>query len=73
MPHSPYFGPGYWATLHLASLLPAPSLFEFMYVQTDAWLDPQIPLPRDGKLSVPPRAGLGFEPDAATLQRFGVQ
>ena len=43
MPHSPYFGPGDWATLHLASVLPEPSLFEFMYVTVhcDAWLDPK--------------------------------
>ena len=73
MPHSPYFGPGYWATLHLASLLPDPSLFEFMYVKTDAWLDPNIPLPRNGKMAPPPRAGLGFEPDQDTLKRFRVQ
>ena len=73
MPHSPYFGPGYWATLHLASLLPEPSLFEFMYVKTDAWLDPNIPLPHNGKMAVPSRAGLGFEPDPAILKRFRVQ
>jgi L-alanine-DL-glutamate epimerase-like enolase superfamily enzyme len=72
MPHSPYFGPGYWATLHLCGLLAEPSLFEFMYVKTDAWLDPEIPLPRNGKLAVPSRAGLGFEPDEKTLQRFRV-
>jgi L-alanine-DL-glutamate epimerase-like enolase superfamily enzyme len=73
MPHSPYFGPGYWATLHLASLLPEPSLFEFMYVKTDAWLDPNIPLPQNGKMAAPSSAGLGFEPDLATLKRFRVQ
>ncbi len=42
MPHSPYFGPGYWATLQLLALLPDPSLFEFLYVTTDAWIDPGI-------------------------------
>ena len=73
MPHSPYFGPGYWATLHLASVLPEPSLFEFMYVKTDAWIDPNIPLPQRGRLTAPSRAGLGFAPDPATLNRFRVQ
>ncbi len=53
MPHSPYFGPGYQATLQLAALLPDPSLFEFLYVTTDAWLDPAMPLPRGGYLSLP--------------------
>ena len=52
MPHSPYFGPGYWATLHLCGHLPEPSLFEFMYVKTAAWVDPDIPLPRGGNAPV---------------------
>jgi L-alanine-DL-glutamate epimerase-like enolase superfamily enzyme len=70
MPHSPYFGPGYWATLQLAALLPEPSLFEFLYVTTEAWLDPAMPLPKAGLLSVPRTPGLGFTPDPALLQRF---
>lgn len=44
-----------------------------MYVRTDAWLDPDIPLPQNGKMAPPPRAGLGFEPDPAILKRFRVQ
>ena len=72
MPHSPYFGPGYWATLHLCGLLAEPSLFEFMYVETEAWLDPAIPLPRAGRLSLPSSSGLGFAPDEAALRRFRV-
>jgi L-alanine-DL-glutamate epimerase-like enolase superfamily enzyme len=72
MPHSPYFGPGYWATLHLCAHLPEPSLFEFMYVKTAAWVDPDIPLPRGGRLAVPSRPGLGFAPDQDVLKRFHV-
>ncbi len=44
MPHSPYFGPGYHATLHLSALLGERSLFEFMYCEPEAWLDPDLPL-----------------------------
>jgi L-alanine-DL-glutamate epimerase-like enolase superfamily enzyme len=72
MPHSPYFGPGYWATLQLVALLPDPSLFEFLYVTTDAWLDPTIPLPHAGRLVPPQIPGIGFSPDEAIIQRFRV-
>src|SRR3546814_18107357 len=47
MPHSPYFGPGYWATLQLAAHLDPVGLFEFMYVQPEAFSGRDIPLPRD--------------------------
>ena len=70
MPHSPYFGPGYWATLQLAATLPDPGLFEFMYVTPEAWLDPAIPLPQAGQLAVPREPGIGFTPDEALLTRF---
>jgi L-alanine-DL-glutamate epimerase-like enolase superfamily enzyme len=73
MPHSPYFGPGYWATLQLLALLPEPSLFEFLYVSTDAWIDPAIPLPKDGKVSLSGKPGIGFVPDEKLIERFRVQ
>ncbi len=72
MPHSPYFGPGYWATLQLASLLPDRSLFEFLYVAPEAWLDPAIPLPKAGQLNVPQMPGLGFTPDEDLIRRYQV-
>ncbi|MBR1218274.1 mandelate racemase/muconate lactonizing enzyme family protein [Bradyrhizobium sp. U87765 SZCCT0131] len=70
MPHSPYFGPGYAATLQLAALQDDPGLFEFLYVTPEAWLDPAIALPRGGLLDVPSGPGLGFTPDPAILRRF---
>ena len=70
MPHSPYFGPGYAATLQLAALQADPGLFEFLYVTPEAWLDPALARPRDGLLDVPSAPGLGFTPDPALLRRF---
>ncbi len=70
MPHAPYFGPGYWATAQLMAARPVTGLFEFLYVEPEAWLDPAIPLPRNGRLDVPDRPGLGFEPDPALLRRY---
>ncbi len=70
MPHSPYFGPGYWATLHLMSAQPYCELFEYFYVQPEAFLDPHAPRPERGMIKVPERPGLGFEPDMALIDRY---
>ena len=70
MPHSPYFGPGYWATLQLAAHLPDIGLVEFLYTRPEAWIGYDIPLPRKGQIAVPKRPGLGFEPDHSVLNRY---
>jgi len=70
MPHAPYFGPGYWATIQLMAAKPVAELFEFLYVKPEAWLDGNMPLPADGKVQVPKLPGLGFEPDPALLKRY---
>lgn len=72
MPHSPYFGPGYWATLHLMAAKANAELFEYFWIQPEAFLDPAIPLPADGAIPVPDRPGLGFEPDAEMLAKYRV-
>ncbi|MFZ4285020.1 mandelate racemase/muconate lactonizing enzyme family protein [Variovorax sp. HJSM1_2] len=77
MPHSPYFGPGYFATLHLLAVIPgAPlpePLFEHLYIQPHADLAlGGTPLPLQGKVQIPTAAGLGFAPDMAVLERFVV-
>ena len=72
MPHAPYFGPGYWATLQLMSAQPHCELFEFLYIEPEAWLDPSIPLPRDGYVRVPEKPGLGFEPDEGAIAKYRV-
>ncbi|MGH1478287.1 MAG: mandelate racemase/muconate lactonizing enzyme family protein [Geminicoccales bacterium] len=70
MPHAPYFGPGYWATVQMMAARPITGLFEFLYIAPEAWLDPSIPLPKNGKIQVPDLPGLGFEPDPALLKRY---
>lgn len=72
MPHSPYFGPGYWATLQLAAHLEQVGLFEFLYVKPEAFLGCGIPLPRDGRIIVPADPGIGFVPDETVLERYRV-
>lgn len=70
MPHSPYFGPGYWATLQLAAHLPQTGMVEFLYTRPQAWIGQGIPLPRTGQIAVPKQPGIGFTPDAAVLDRY---
>jgi L-alanine-DL-glutamate epimerase-like enolase superfamily enzyme len=72
MPHSPYFGPGYWATLQLAAHLQPVGLFEYMYVKPDAWCGRDIPLPLNGRIAIPDAIGTGFVPDEDTLRRYRV-
>ena len=49
---------------------PVSELFEFLYVDPGARLDPEIPWPANGELTVPHRPGLGFEPDPEILKRY---
>ncbi len=72
MPHSPYFGPGYWATLQIAAARGCVGLFEYLYVWPEAAPGLDQPMPRGGVIAVPGAPGLGFEPDPETLARFGV-
>ena len=72
MPHSPYFGPGYWATLQLAAHCEAVAQFEFLYVKPERWIGLDMPLPQNGSIRIPDAPGLGFRPDSETLSRFRV-
>lgn len=72
MPHSPYFGPGYLATLHLCAALPNAPLFEYLYVEPQAFLYADQPLPKDGRIAVPQGPGLGLDPDPEVIERYRV-
>jgi L-alanine-DL-glutamate epimerase-like enolase superfamily enzyme len=72
-PHSPYFGPGLLATLHLLSLRDDDSLVEVFYMNRAACLwrghinaDPQ------GTIAVPDGQGLGYEPDRSIMENYRV-
>jgi L-alanine-DL-glutamate epimerase-like enolase superfamily enzyme len=73
MPHCPYFGPGWWATLQLACALPQCELVEMLYIVAEKWLMPDIPLPHQGYIHVPNRLGLGFEPDPEVLRSYSAE
>jgi L-alanine-DL-glutamate epimerase-like enolase superfamily enzyme len=69
-PHSPYFGPGALATLHLVAALAPEARFEYFYLWADGWLYGDILAPQRGELGVPRGPGLGADPDPGVLERY---
>jgi L-alanine-DL-glutamate epimerase-like enolase superfamily enzyme len=70
MPHSPYFGPGYQATLQLAAAVEDITLFEYLWIEPKAWLVRDMPLPEKGCVAVPKQPGIGFTPDMGVVERY---
>ncbi len=69
MPHSPYFGGGFLATLHLASLFPD-TLIEWFYLELEAHLIPSSALPQKGHFQIPSQPGIGITPDDYLLKTY---
>jgi D-galactarolactone cycloisomerase len=69
-PHSPYFGPGALATLHLLAALAPEARFEYFYLQVEAGLYGDLLAPQRGELGVPQAPGLGRDPDPEVIGRY---
>ncbi len=73
VPHSPYYGPGFLATLHLIAAWGRSDVrLESYFLDAEGpiyghALDPAA----DGAIAVPEAPGLGLEPDPAVIARFG--
>ena len=78
MPHSPYFGPGWLATLQLLASMPLTgrpggSWTERFYTRLEATLYPGFVSPVEGgRFRVPTGPGLGAEPDPEVIRDFRV-
>lgn len=71
MPHSPYFGPGLLATLHLLSLRDDGTFVEIFYMQREACLwRGLVDVDARGNVAVPEGLGLGADPDPAVMERY---
>jgi L-alanine-DL-glutamate epimerase-like enolase superfamily enzyme len=70
--HSPYFGPGYLATLQLLAAAEDEELFEYLYIEREADVFRDLPVPRDGRVAIPDGPGLGLDPDPVQLERYSV-
>ncbi len=72
MPHAPYFGPGFLATLHVMAATPNSGLAEWLYVEREACLYGEPIRPTRGNFTVPDGPGLGIDPDADVIKDYGV-
>ena len=68
-PHSPYYGPGFLASLHLAAVGSLP--IEFLYGRLEAPLYDLFP-PVNGAFTVPEGPGLGIEPNPDVVRDYCV-
>ncbi len=71
-PHSPYFGPGYLATLQMMAVSQHEQLFEYLYIDREASVYADLPVPENGHVYIPDGPGLGMDPDLDVLERFSV-
>ena len=74
MPHSPYFGPGFIATLHLLASIVPHGWLERFYLDVEAslyegWTNPD----KDGSFSVPDGPGLGIDPNPDVIRDYHVK
>ncbi|MCY4408663.1 MAG: hypothetical protein OXC15_20030 [Rhodospirillaceae bacterium] len=78
MPHSPYFGPGWLATLQLLGALPLTGhpgggWAESFYTRLEATLYPGLVSPDErGHFRIPTGPGLGAEPDPDVIRDYRV-
>jgi L-alanine-DL-glutamate epimerase-like enolase superfamily enzyme len=70
MPHSPYFGPGFFASLHVAASRSSVEALEYNFVRPDAWIADVEGLRHGDIVDVPQTPGIGFEPDMDVLTRY---
>ena len=70
VPHSPYFGPGFLATLQLMSLRDE-GFIEMFYMKRPACLwRGRIDADANGSVEVPQGPGLGYEPDRDVMEQY---
>jgi L-alanine-DL-glutamate epimerase-like enolase superfamily enzyme len=70
VPHSPFFGPGYLATIHVLAAKEKESALERFYC--DLAYDPSATIAPivDGYIAVPDGPGLGGDPDMDLVAKF---
>jgi L-alanine-DL-glutamate epimerase-like enolase superfamily enzyme len=72
-PHSPYFGPGFLATLHMLATLPQEAPIEKYFCDLPVNPFGELIDVQAGRISVPTGPGLGGEPDTAVIREYQVQ
>jgi L-alanine-DL-glutamate epimerase-like enolase superfamily enzyme len=72
VPHSPYFGPGLLASMHMAAAFEQETMIEYSFVELGASPLGDAIAVRDGQVSVPTAPGLGRDPDPDIIARYKV-
>jgi L-alanine-DL-glutamate epimerase-like enolase superfamily enzyme len=71
-PHSPYFGPGFIATLHIIAAMPENPLVEVLWLEMKANPFHSFVVPTNGFCKVPHGPGLGCDPDQTIVDRYKI-
>ena len=69
-PHSPYFGPGFLATLHFIASSRDIESIERFYVDLEANMYGNTLDPVNGFIRVPDSPGLGIDPDPVFIKKY---
>ncbi len=72
VPHCPYFGSGFLASLHIAAAMRQDALMERFYLTPEASPVGKLIDPNNGSFSVPGGPGLGCDPDSDVIKDFAV-
>ena len=72
MPHSPYFGPGLLATLHMTACLEERTMIEYSFADLGANPLGDSILLKNNVLEVPSGPGLGYDPDLDVIAEYRV-
>ena len=71
MPHSPYFGPGFLATLQLMAARGEPGgMIERYHMDLEASLYGELVTPVEGRFILPTGPGLGCDPDPDVIKTY---
>ncbi|MFN0305049.1 MAG: mandelate racemase/muconate lactonizing enzyme family protein [Burkholderiales bacterium] len=70
VPHSPYFGPGLLATVHIAAAMEAETMIEYSFADLGGNPLGDAISVRDGRVAVPTGPGLGRDPDPGIIERY---
>ncbi len=72
IPHSPYFGPGFLATLQLMSVRDEGFIEVFFMKRAACLWRGRIEVDANGNIEVPQGLGLGYEPDKEVMEQYRV-
>jgi L-alanine-DL-glutamate epimerase-like enolase superfamily enzyme len=72
IPHSPYYGPGYLATLHLMSIRDEGTIEAFYMKRAGCLWRGRVDTDAEGNVAVPQGPGLGYEPDRSVMEQYRV-